>query len=142
MSNYSTYNFDYDYSMNSQSSNYDFGNIAATTAGTILSGNGLNGVSWGSLSINTSTTSYPVTMNQGGRIECTGENADLVINGKSIKSTLEAIEQRLAILRPDTKLESEWNELKELGDRYRTLEAEIREKMRVWDILKSDGSST
>ena len=129
MSNY-TYNVDYDYGT------INFGNIA--TSGSILTTGGFNGTSWSSSSspyvFSTSTT--PLTVGGNGKIECTGEGADVVLNGKSIKATIEAIEDRLAILRPNPELEKEWSELKDLGQRYRTLEAEIKEKMRVWDILK------
>jgi hypothetical protein len=130
-----TYNIDLDYSMNnSQDFNYDFGNIVSS--GTILTSAGLNGTSWQAGAYSITTSSSPVVMNAAGRIECTGENADLVLNGKSIKNTLTAIEERLAILHPSPELEKEWEELKSLGDRYRTLEADIKEKMKVWDTLK------
>lgn len=132
-----TYNYDLDYSMNSQDFKYDFSNITiAGTSGTILTSAGLNGTSWGTGTYSITASSNPVMMNNSGRIECTGENADLVLNGKSVKTTLEAIEERLAILQPNPELEKEWEELKELGQRYRTLEADIKEKMKVWDTLK------
>lgn len=131
------YNYDLDYSMNSQDLSYDFSNITiAGASGTILTSTGLNGTSWGTGTYSITASSSPVLMNNGGRIECTGENADLVLNGKSVKTTLEAIEERLAILQPNPELEKEWEELKELGQRYRTLEADIKEKMKVWDTLK------
>jgi len=41
----------------------------------------------------------------------------------------------LAILRPNLALEDKWHELKELGDKYRVLEAEIIAKQKMWDIL-------
>lgn len=138
MTNKPTYNYDLDYSMNSQDLSYDFSNITtiAGAGGTILTSAGLNGTTWGTGTYSITASSSPVLMNNSGRIECTGENADLVLNGKSVKSTLEAIEERLAILQPNPELEKEWEELKELGQRYRTLEADIKEKMKVWDTLK------
>ena len=48
------------------------------------------------------------------------------------------VEQRLAILTPDTRLEEEWAELKTLGDRYRELEKEIHDRMKTFDILKNE----
>ena len=48
------------------------------------------------------------------------------------------VEQRLAILTPDTRLEEEWSELKALGDRYRELEKEIHDRMKTFDILKNE----
>ena len=67
-----------------------------------------------------------------------GKNADIDINGISLKDTLAKIEERLAILTPNAKLEAEWQELKDLGDAYRKLESEITEKMKTWDILKEE----
>jgi hypothetical protein len=34
-------------------------------------------------------------------------------------------------------LESEWEELKALGEQYRALEQHIQEKMATWDKLKA-----
>ena len=61
---------------------------------------------------------------------------DLKLQGKSLKTSLESIDARLAILHPNPKLEDKWDELKELGKRYKELEAEIIEKEAMWAILK------
>jgi len=61
---------------------------------------------------------------------------DVKIKGKSISETLDKIEQRLAILHPNEKLESKWAELKKLGDAYRALEKDIIEKEKIWETLK------
>ena len=58
---------------------------------------------------------------------------DFVIDGVSIKQVLE---ERLAMLVPNPEMEKEWAELKELGDAYRKLEAECKEKSKVWKTLK------
>ena len=71
------------------------------------------------------------------KIQLNGEGADIEVNGKSLMTLLESIEQRLNILTPNPKLESEWNELRELGDRYRELEAKCLEKTKMWKQLKS-----
>jgi hypothetical protein len=73
-----------------------------------------------------------------GKIKLVGKNADIDINGISLKDTLAKIEERLAMLKPDVAMEAEWQELKDLGDAYRKLEAEITEKMKAWDILKKE----
>jgi len=65
-----------------------------------------------------------------------GDDADLVINGKSLVDTLQALEERLNILVPNQELEQEWKELKKLGDKYRKLEKELKEKTKMWDTLK------
>lgn len=61
---------------------------------------------------------------------------DVKIKGKSITDTLDKIEQRLAILHPNEKLEEKWLELKKLGDMYRELEKDILSKEKIWEILK------
>jgi hypothetical protein len=61
---------------------------------------------------------------------------DVAIKGKSIKESLLAIEERLAILRPNEKLEEKWDNLRELRKQYMELEAEIIEKEKMWAILK------
>ena len=66
------------------------------------------------------------------------KDCDITIGNWSLKSAIDKIEQRLAILNPNPKLEAEWEELKELGDRYRELEREIEAKMKTWDILKRE----
>lgn len=61
---------------------------------------------------------------------------DIKIRGKSLTEVLDNIEQRLAILHPNNELEDKWQELKELGERYRELEKEIIEKEEMWKILR------
>jgi hypothetical protein len=69
------------------------------------------------------------------KIKLNGDDADIEVNGKSLMTMLRNIEQRLNILEPNPKLESEWKELRALGDAYRTLEAEIKAKMKTWDAI-------
>ena len=78
----------------------------------------------------------PTTL-MAATLELQGEGADIRINGVSLTDVLKNIEQRLNILRPNTELESEWDQLRELGDQYRQLEAELKEKSRVWEKLKA-----
>lgn len=72
-----------------------------------------------------------------GQINLDGDNADIKINGKSLVDTLTALEQRLNILTPNPKLEADWDELRELGERYRALEKQCEEKAAMWKKLKS-----
>jgi len=69
-------------------------------------------------------------------IAVNGKDADIKINGKSLSVAIEKIEERLAILHPNPMLEERWEELKQLGDQYRKLEAEIIEKEKIWHILE------
>lgn len=75
------------------------------------------------------------------KLTLNGEDADVILNGKSVKETLDRIEERLALISPNLALEQEWEELRSLGDQYRSLEATIKEKMKVWDILKRENDS-
>ena len=77
-----------------------------------------------------------ITSQPSGQLELRGDKADVVINGVSLTETLQGIQDRLNMLRPNTELESDWNELRELGKQYRKLEAELLEKQRMWDIMK------
>lgn len=61
---------------------------------------------------------------------------DIKLNGKSLDETLTKIEERLAILHANPKLEEKWEKLKELGKQYRELETDIIEKEKIWAILK------
>lgn len=108
---------------------------------------GLNGTSGGSGQVYTTNGTNPgwgnITLAEpalnGATLKVNG-NADfegeVTIKGKSLSEMFEKIEERLAILHPNEKLEDKWDELKELGKRYKELEAEIIEKEKVWAILK------
>jgi hypothetical protein len=76
------------------------------------------------------------TMDTAGLLQLNGDNADIKINDVSLNETLKTIQERLNILVPNSKFEKEWDELKELGERYRKLEAELEEKSRMWTALK------
>ena len=74
---------------------------------------------------------------KGGQLHLDGDDADININGESLMATLRSLEQRLNILRPNPELEEEWDQLKELGDQYRQLEADLKEKQKMWNMLKT-----
>ncbi len=76
-------------------------------------------------------------IDQGGKIQLKGDNADIDINGKSMKAWMEKVEERLNILTPNPELEKEWDDLRKLGERYRKLEKKCKEKSEVWKKLKS-----
>jgi len=126
----------YDYTINSQDT--------ITLSNTITNGGYAFGpfTTGGPYTINagagTSNTSPWATSNQGStKIHLEGEDADIEINGKSLAQTIQSLEERLNILVPNPKLEKEWEELKELGDKYRKLETELKEKSKMWAKLKS-----
>lgn len=88
---------------------------------------------WGTI-----TGIYSHNQSNGLTVQGNAEfNGNVKIKGKDVLELFEKIEERLAILQPNTELESEWEELKSLGEQYRKLEAHIKEKMVVWDKLKA-----
>jgi hypothetical protein len=91
---------------------------------------GINAIDWSNISVNTS-------ISQSGLMELKGDNADIKINGRSLTDAIEALEQRLNILVPNPELEKEWDELRELGNRYRELEKQCKEKGEMWNKLKT-----
>lgn len=70
------------------------------------------------------------------KISLQGEEADIDLNGKSIKAWMEKVEERLNILTPNAELEKEWDDLRKLGEKYRKLEKKCKEKAEVWNKLK------
>ena len=94
---------------------------------------------------NTTGTGYTISPNtqsglgnvQAGKVVIQGENADLVIGDKSMRDWMKQIEERLNLLTPNTALESEWEELRALGEQYRQLEQHIKDKQATWDRLKA-----
>jgi hypothetical protein len=96
-----------------------------------------NGIYWGLNGTSNTIISDPSL--KGNSLSVKG-NADfegnVTIKGRNLTDMLDKIEERLAILHPNEKLEDKWDELKELGKRYKELEREIIEKEKVWAILK------
>ena len=92
---------------------------------------------------NTTGTGYTIgtptgtQIGQGGRVHIKGENADLLINDKSLKTWMEKVEERLNILTPNPEMEKEWDDLRKLGERYRKLEKKCKEKSDMWNKLKA-----
>lgn len=112
---------------------------AVPTVGTGGTGTGYvytspNTVPW--ITTTTGTGLGTLNVQQGGTIDIQGENADIKMNGKSLKAWMIAVEERLNILTPNPELEKDWDELRRLGERYRKLEKKCREKARMWEELK------
>lgn len=73
-----------------------------------------------------------------GKMRITGDEADIEINGVSLKQTLEDIQQRMAILQPNPELEKEFKELREIRQKYMQLERNLLEKKEMWDTLNKE----
>jgi hypothetical protein len=79
------------------------------------------------------TTSIESTLQVRGDSEFAG---DITVKGRSLTEFMDSVEQRLCILRPNTKLESEWDQLRALGEQYRELEQQLTEKAQMWAALQ------
>ena len=101
---------------------------------TISSGtNILDDLSTDSFTLNSTwDTSYSDTITIGG--ETLTERKLKALDG--LQEWQEEVNKKLAILQPNSELEKEWSELRELRERYVELEKELIEKNKVWDILK------
>ena len=111
-----------------------------TDSNTIIGGASVTGISvpWMSTTGDANVGTWSNWNNHAsGKIKLDGPNADIEINGSSLVDMLRNIEQRLNILKPNEKLESEWEELRALGEQYRALEKHIKEKQATWDKLKA-----
>ena len=111
--------------------------ISSTGTDTITLGNGVPYIinsndnwSWKDLTVK----SAPIqnTLKVIGDAEIDGQ---LKVGGKNLCELLDQIERRLAILTPNPELEAKWEELKELGERYRELEKDILEKEAIYKTL-------
>ena len=89
----------------------------------------------GSTSVTWATS--PLTVTQNSTLALNGDDADIQINGISLTDVLKNIEQRLNILRPNKELEADWDQLRELGDQYRRLETDLKEKSLMWNKLNA-----
>jgi len=111
--------------------------IGSSTSGTYLGSNGSYGATPTWTNGATGVGQAPVTINASGKIDLQGESADITINGTSLLATLAALQERLNWMQPATELEAEWDQLRELGDRYRELEQQCREKSQMWTKLRT-----
>ena len=112
-------------------------NVISTTSGPYT----LSSPVW-----NTTSDSYTIGVGTGtagrgnisaGKLQLNGKDADIEINGESMVTMLKRIEERLNLLSVDPDLESEWDELRELGNQYRELEQRIKDKQETWAKLKA-----
>jgi hypothetical protein len=115
-------------------SNTNYGNITITgspytgASGPYIISNGGAGAGY-----NWANTASPnMTV---GKVKIT--ETDIEIEGLSLRKTLLDLQARLAIMTPNPVLEKEFDELKACGDRYRELEKEFTEQLKMWNTLKS-----
>jgi len=110
-----------------------------TISGSTMSTTGINVTSpiWTTNTTAGSFTFANQNIQPNNTIQIKGEDADLLINDKSLKTWMERVEERLNILTPNSELEKEWDDLRRLGERYRKLEQKCKQKADMWEKLKS-----
>ncbi len=101
------------------------------TAGQVYTTNGTGATSWATLTADPNLQGQ--TLSVKGNADISGE---LTIQGVKLSERLDKIDERLAILHPNEELEQKWENLRGLRKAYMELEAEIKEKEKVWSILK------
>jgi hypothetical protein len=124
-------------------------NSGGTGATLTTSVSGSGGLMWGNVGTPYTYTGTPGTISAGGnwttynnqptilKVEGDAEfKGEVTIRGVKLDDRLTAIEERLAILRPNNDLEGKWEKLKALGEEYRKLEQEILEGEKIWATLK------
>jgi hypothetical protein len=125
-----------------QGSNTSIGGTWDLTAGPYTTSIDTSNLMWSSApntvwTTNTADWSIGTSVGQSGTMELKGDNADIVVNGESLMQTLQVLKDRLNWLQPNPDMEAEWDELRELGERYRELERQCQEKSQVWNTLKT-----
>lgn len=138
---------------NTHSTTYNpLGNITVTgggytlgagysSANAIYVGGGAGGGAGGGTGISAHTswatvgsTMQPSSIQVKGDAEFLG---NIKIKGRDLTDWLETVDSRLGLLHINSELESEFDELRALGDAYREAERRFTEQKRVYDILKN-----
>jgi hypothetical protein len=82
----------------------------------------------------TASTMQPSSLQVSGDAEFLG---NIKIKGRNLTDWLETVDSRLGLLHIDAELETEFDELRALGDAYREAERRFNEQKRVYEILKN-----
>jgi hypothetical protein len=109
--------------------------ITVSSTGGLYTLTGATGISVPWTGSNTISIDSNWNNHASGKIKLDGPEADIEVNGESLMDMLKTIQQRLNILQPNPELESQWAELRALGDAYRTLEDKIQAKMKTWEAI-------
>ena len=83
--------------------------------GAVLTSNGTNATTWANTNVAKTTAQ--------GQLHLEGKDADIVMNGASLKEILDGITDRLSILQPKPELLAKYDNLREAYEHYKTLEA-------------------
>jgi hypothetical protein len=93
------------------------GGGSITTPITVTGGGAGSGYTWGT-----------ATQKTSGTIKLEGSDADIFVQGKSMKAWMDAVEKRLFILEPNPELLKKYKALEQAYEHYKTLEAILYEQ--------------
>ena len=99
-----------------------------------------SGINFPNAVYTTSTVNSPWVQSPpmaGPKIKLDGADADIEINGVSLWATMQEISNRLNIMHTNPELETQWQELRELGEQYRKLEQHILDKQATFDRVRA-----
>ena len=99
-----------------------------------------SGINFPNAVYTTSTVNSPWVQSPpmaGPKIRLEGADADIEINGVSLWATMQEISNRLNIMHVNRELETQWAELRELGEQYRKLEQHILDKQATFDRVRA-----
>ena len=102
--------------------------MATNTNPSVIIGGGGTASVGSPISITGAGSGYPwttasSTMTAKGQLKVEGEDADIFVQGKSMKAWMEKVEQRLSILEPKPELLAKYESLQQAYDHYKTLES-------------------
>lgn len=115
------------------------GNISITGANASTAS---TGYIWASSGTAATTWTIAPNSNYNSAVNITADGismqdgADIKIGDKKLGEVLSEIQERLAILVPDPRLEEQFGELKQLREQYQKVLTDCKEKSKMWDILK------
>ena len=99
-----------------------------------------SGINFPNAVYTTSTVNSPWVQSPpmaGPKIKLDGADADIEINGVSLWRTMQEISNRLNIMHTNPELETQWAELRALGEQYRKLEQHILDKQATFDRVRA-----
>lgn len=101
--------------------------ISIAGAGTGYNNSVLTSTGTGATTWSSTSASNTAKISAKGQLHIEGEDADIVMNGVSLKEILNGITDRLSILQPKPELLAKYENLRQAYEHYKTLEALLHE---------------
>ena len=111
-----------------------YSSVSLTSPYTVSSGSNFPNAVYTTSTVNSPWVQSPPMA--GPKIKLDGADADIEINGVSLWATMQEISNRLNIMQVNPELETQWQELRELGEKYKQLEQHILDKQATFDRIK------